>query len=130
VLKAIPDVEITADDLADVDRNITCAICLDDYQVRGGAASVCGVGKVGSRGADREAWSTQVGDKLKRLPCRHEFHATCILPWFDRRHRLCPTCKRGACGDPYPCFAEAPCSYGCTHYQTLRYRRAACHGLS
>ena len=33
VLKAIPEVEVTAEDVADVDRNLTCAICLDDFVV-------------------------------------------------------------------------------------------------
>jgi hypothetical protein len=42
-----------------------CAICLGDFEV---------------------------GDRLRKLPCAHRFHADCIDPWF-LRHTTCPTCK-------------------------------------
>ncbi|KAJ7547895.1 hypothetical protein O6H91_08G108500 [Diphasiastrum complanatum] len=45
----------------------TCAICLEDYET---------------------------GDKLRILPCHHEFHATCIDRWLLLRQSFCPKCKR------------------------------------
>ncbi len=32
------------------------------------------------------------GDKLKKLPCGHLFHQTCISEWFQRK-MICPNCK-------------------------------------
>jgi hypothetical protein len=34
----------------------------------------------------------KVGDKLRKLPCKHLFHETCIIPWL-KLHDTCPTCR-------------------------------------
>lgn len=47
----------------------TCAICLEDYEI---------------------------GDKLRILPCQHEFHTVCIDQWLMTRRPFCPVCKRDA----------------------------------
>jgi len=47
-----------------------CAICLEDY-------------------ADE--------DELRILPCKHEFHITCIDSWLTTRKKFCPICKRDIC---------------------------------
>lgn len=47
----------------------TCAICLEDYVP---------------------------GEKLRLLPCQHEFHLDCIDQWLTTRRPFCPVCKRDA----------------------------------
>lgn len=32
------------------------------------------------------------GDLIKRLPCKHIFHETCIVPWLKDKC-VCPYCK-------------------------------------
>jgi len=32
------------------------------------------------------------GEKIRRLPCKHIFHDSCILPWLDT-HVSCPNCR-------------------------------------
>ena len=36
----------------------------------------------------------RTGDLVTTLPCSHEYHSACIVPWLTRRKRLCPICKR------------------------------------
>ena len=33
------------------------------------------------------------GDKLRCLPCKHTFHATCISKWLTERSANCPVCR-------------------------------------
>ncbi|RKP37276.1 hypothetical protein BJ085DRAFT_17748 [Dimargaris cristalligena] len=35
----------------------------------------------------------QTGELLRRLPCRHAFHATCIDPWLTKKCARCPLCR-------------------------------------
>lgn len=47
----------------------TCAICLEDYSV---------------------------GERLRILPCRHQFHVFCVDSWLTSWRTFCPVCKRDA----------------------------------
>ncbi|CUS08015.1 unnamed protein product [Tuber aestivum] len=65
--------------------SVECVVCLEEY--------VDGVSRV------------------MRLPCGHEFHASCITPWLTTRRRTCPICKgdvvRGAAaGGPGPSWGR------------------------
>lgn len=50
----------------------TCAVCIDDFTD---------------------------GDKLRVLPCHHEYHVECIDLWLTTRKRFCPICKRSITGE-------------------------------
>jgi len=34
----------------------------------------------------------QEGEEVTVLPCKHEFHVTCVVPWLEKHH-TCPTCR-------------------------------------
>ena len=61
-LRRIVDERVERDTFAEPP---TCPICLDDVQV---------------------------GAVVKRLPCKHYFHSSCVVPWLEQ-HNSCPTCR-------------------------------------
>lgn len=63
IIAKIPTKSIKSDD-KEID-NDCCAICIEPYKVT---------------------------DVIRVLPCKHEFHKTCIDPWL-LEHRTCPMCK-------------------------------------
>lgn len=63
-VKALPAVIYKTRDTSGTD---TCAICLESYEV---------------------------GEKLRILPCHHDFHALCVDKWLTTRRAFCPICKR------------------------------------
>lgn len=67
VVITLPTKEIAEGDLGE-DKNITCAICLDDFEV---------------------------GITVRQLPCNHQFHIDCVDPWLMKHNRFCPVCKMG-----------------------------------
>ncbi|CAA3013266.1 receptor homology region, transmembrane domain-and RING domain-containing 2-like [Olea europaea subsp. europaea] len=91
LVKAMPSLIFTAV-LEDNCTSQTCAICLEDYSV---------------------------GEKLRILPCRHKFHASCVDAWLTSWRTFCPVCKRDArtgTGDPpasesTPLLSSTPASY-------------------
>ncbi|KAF3517863.1 hypothetical protein DY000_02060666 [Brassica cretica] len=45
--------------------SLQCSVCLDDFEV---------------------------GAEAKQMPCKHNFHADCLLPWLEL-HSSCPVCR-------------------------------------
>jgi hypothetical protein len=37
------------------------------------------------------------GDKIRTLPCSHEFHNACVDKWLLQVHRTCPCCRVDVC---------------------------------
>ncbi|OQS07232.1 phosphatase 2 [Thraustotheca clavata] len=62
VVENLPIVEITQED---VDKNQDCAVCKDMFALK---------------------------EEVRRLPCAHDFHPDCILPWLAQ-HNSCPVCR-------------------------------------
>lgn len=58
-------------------------------------AAIAALAGVSSRGQGACAVCTEEyeeGEPLKRMPCGHEYHAECLLPWL-RSHATCPECR-------------------------------------
>ncbi|KAF9599924.1 hypothetical protein IFM89_001870 [Coptis chinensis] len=68
LVRAMPSLIFTAV-LEDNSTSRTCSICLEDYIV---------------------------GERIRILPCRHKFHATCVDAWLTSWRTFCPVCKRDA----------------------------------
>ncbi|KAI8591783.1 hypothetical protein BDZ88DRAFT_409670 [Geranomyces variabilis] len=51
----------------DMSTSSTCALCLYDYEP---------------------------GERVRELPCLHQYHALCIDPWLANGRRTCPICSR------------------------------------
>jgi hypothetical protein len=60
--------------------NMTCAICLDDYEL---------------------------GNEIRLLPCNHHFHKDCADRWL-KLNKSCPFCKRLIDGSEEPLVLPAP----------------------
>ncbi|XP_044471615.1 uncharacterized RING finger protein C4G3.12c-like isoform X2 [Mangifera indica] len=37
------------------------------------------------------------GDKIRVLPCHHEYHMSCVDKWRKEIHRVCPLCRGDVC---------------------------------
>lgn len=61
-VEAMPIVEIPS---GNDDDTASCPVCLEDYAA---------------------------GERAREMPCRHRFHANCIVPWLEM-HSSCPVCR-------------------------------------
>ncbi|CAO2207883.1 unnamed protein product [Urochloa humidicola] len=61
-VEAMPTVEIAG---GGNDGGDSCPVCLEDYAP---------------------------GERAREMPCRHRFHANCIVPWLEM-HSSCPVCR-------------------------------------
>ena len=39
------------------------------------------------------------GEPVKRLPCGHVFHSSCVDPWLMEEKAVCPICRKGVFDD-------------------------------
>ncbi|ETV93221.1 hypothetical protein H310_12817 [Aphanomyces invadans] len=62
VLESLPKVHISQ---GEVDDKHDCAVCKDVYELK---------------------------EEAIRLPCSHDFHTDCIMPWL-KQHNSCPVCR-------------------------------------
>jgi hypothetical protein len=47
------------------------------------------------------------GEQYMRMPCKHAFHADCLMPWL-KEHHTCPTCRHELPQEPVgPVLAQA-----------------------
>lgn len=65
-VEALPCFTFSSARSKDYQTQETCAICLEDYKD---------------------------GEILKVLPCRHEFHSSCVVSWLTKSGTFCPVCK-------------------------------------
>ncbi|KAI8076259.1 hypothetical protein BDF21DRAFT_65888 [Thamnidium elegans] len=50
----------------------------------------------------------QEGDKIRTLPCKHEFHSACVDLWLITRKKFCPICKYDICKRKYQATENTP----------------------
>ncbi|KAG2205781.1 hypothetical protein INT47_003964 [Mucor saturninus] len=50
----------------------------------------------------------QEGDKIRTLPCKHEFHCSCVDLWLLTRKKFCPICKYDICKRKYQATENTP----------------------
>ncbi|KAG5007442.1 hypothetical protein JHK82_025357 [Glycine max] len=62
-VEGLPDVSVTEELLAS--DSSQCAVCKDTFEL---------------------------GETAKQIPCKHIYHADCILPWLEL-HNSCPVCR-------------------------------------
>eukprot|EP00249_Psilotum_nudum_P015040 c25135_g1_i1 orf=257-1612(+) len=62
-VEAMPTIKITEDHVGT--EAMQCAVCKDDFEI---------------------------GGDVTQMPCKHMYHADCILPWLAQ-HNTCPVCR-------------------------------------
>uniref|UniRef100_A0A7R9V0Z9 RING-type E3 ubiquitin transferase n=1 Tax=Chlamydomonas euryale TaxID=1486919 RepID=A0A7R9V0Z9_9CHLO len=65
VVAGLPQVEATAEKLAEWGANASCAVCTCELVL---------------------------GDQVQALPCRHMYHPACVAPWLAKNNS-CPMCR-------------------------------------
>ncbi|CAK7347790.1 unnamed protein product [Dovyalis caffra] len=48
------------------------------------------------------------GDKIRVLPCSHEYHMPCVDKWLKEIHGVCPLCRDDVCKDTVESLAPNP----------------------
>ncbi|TVU50812.1 hypothetical protein EJB05_02202, partial [Eragrostis curvula] len=56
------------------------------------AAAIASLPKTAAAAARGRQQRYEVGDALRTMPCKHDFHERCIVDWL-RVSRMCPLCR-------------------------------------
>ncbi|BHF61028.1 E3 ubiquitin-protein ligase synoviolin [Sparganum proliferum] len=87
--------DITVAELA-ASSDTVCIICREEMNtVAAAAAATPADGEAAQQQQQQQQQrpsGTEVASSIKRLPCSHIFHATCLRSWFQRQ-QTCPTCR-------------------------------------
>jgi len=86
VIRRSPLIDCSEEDLASTQQS-SCAVCMLDFQV---------------------------GEKLRELPCGHDFHGDCIDKWLGR-NKVCPLCNHD--------ISEPPTKWGREKSELLQHRQ-------
>ena len=74
-----------------------CSICYDIYIEKDYCdqckASISTISEECSQDCSVCLSDITLGETVYRSNCKHLFHLDCIIPWFKRKHKTCPSCR-------------------------------------